>query len=104
MLVLAQFPSAVSELSVVAFAVISIAYLVLCWLVILRCSSGELIGLGLLTTVASAGYGSIVLPAGPEIAHTMIRIAFLLILGGLVQRVFELRGSSQPVNKSEGQS
>ena len=104
MLVLAQFPPAVSEVSAFAFVAISVVYLVLCWLVIRRCSSGELIGLGLLTTVAAAGYGSLVLPAGPDIAQTMIRIAFLLVLGGLVQRIFELRGPSQSDNKLEGQS
>lgn len=94
----------VDEVSIAAFAVISIVYLILCWLIIRKCSSGELIGLGLLTTVASMGYGSLVLPAGPEIAHVMIRIATLLVLGGLVQRIFECRTASQSACKPEDKS
>ena len=87
----------ISEGSVIAFAVISFVYLFLSWIVIRRhCSGSDLIGLGILTAVASAGYGSIVLPTGPLIAPTLIRIAFLLILGGVIQQVFDRR----PANNS----
>ena len=98
--------SHVSDESIIAFAVISFVYLILSWLVIRqRCSGSDLIGLGILTAVASAGYGSIVLPTGPLIAPTLIRIAFVLVLGGLIQQVFDRRpasgSGSVPAEKGE---
>lgn len=79
----------VPEASYISFAVISMAYLFLMWLVIHKGSGTELIGLGLLTMVATVGYGSLVQPAGPLMVPTMVRIAFLLILGGVIAQVLK---------------
>lgn len=75
--------------SYVSFAVISVAYLFFVWLVIQKGSGTELIGLGLLTMVAAVGFGSLVQPAGPLMMPTMIRVSFLLILGGVIAQVLK---------------
>gem|GEM_PF-4490090 len=95
-LILAQ--DRIPEGSYIAFALISIVYLFFTWLVIHKGSGTELIGLGLLTMVASVGYGSLVQPAGPVMAATMIRVAFLLILGGVVAQVLKSARVANPVN------
>jgi hypothetical protein len=80
--VLAQFSP---EVSIGGYAFVTVFYLVLMlgamWL--FKAAGARLILLGLLTAVAAVGYSGIVGPS-VVVAPTMMKIAFLLVLGGVV--------------------
>jgi hypothetical protein len=80
--VLAQFSP---EVSIGGYAFVTVFYLVLMlgamWL--FKATRARLILLGLLTAIASVGYSGIVGPS-VVVAPTMMKIAFLLVLGGVV--------------------
>ncbi len=82
LLVLAQFSP---EVSIGGYAFVTIFYVVLMlgavWL--FKATGARLILLGLLTAIASVGYSGIVGPS-MVVAPTMMKIAFLLVLGGVV--------------------
>lgn len=89
-----QFPELLAqgadESSVVGFIFISLAYLGLTVVVSLssRAADIRLIGLGLLTAVAAMGYASVVYGPGMAVAPMMMKLAILLVLGGIALRLF----------------
>jgi hypothetical protein len=94
-----QFPMSAEVVppeAIVAYAMITIAYLFFVVVVALssRVHDLRLIGLGLLTAVASVGYASIVSGGAVVVAPMMMRLAFLLILGGIVTRLMATSSSA----------
>lgn len=79
---LAQFPP---EVSIGGYAAVTFFYVVLTlgavWL--FNAAGARLIVLGLLTAIAAVGYSGIVGPS-VVVAPTLMKIAFLLVLGGIV--------------------
>jgi hypothetical protein len=94
---------AASEEAIAAFAVITIAYLVLVVLVTLssRFHDLRLIGLGLLTAVASVGYMSLVSGGAIVAGPVLMKIAVLLILGGLATRLLQTNESRTTIASGE---
>jgi hypothetical protein len=80
--VLAQYPP---EVSIGGYATVTLFYVVLTlgvmWL--FKPAGARLILLGLLTGIAAVGYAGIVGPA-VVVAPSLMKIAFLLVLGGVV--------------------
>lgn len=83
---------AVDETSLATFLLVTIAYFALLWLsVSFTRSEFRLIGAGLLTAVAAMAYGCLVFPGGPLLAPQLMKLGFVLVLGGLVLRTLESR-------------
>jgi len=89
--------------AILAFAMITAAYLFLVVVVALssRVHDLRLIGIGLLTGVASIGYASIVSGGAFLVAPLLMKIAFLLILGGLVTRLLSESSRSGVASPAE---
>jgi hypothetical protein len=85
-----------SEEAIAAFAFITIGYLILVVLVTLssRFHDLRLIGLGLLTAVASVGYTSLVSGGAVLAGPMLMKLAMLLILGGLATRLLQSNEST----------
>lgn len=80
----------------VGFAMITAGYLFLVVVVALSSKMHDLrlIGIGLLTAVAAVGYSSIVSGGAFVVAPMLMKIAFLLILGGIVTRLVATCGAA----------
>jgi hypothetical protein len=92
-LILAQVPN---DVSIGGYAAITVAYLILVVLVTLtsRTHDVRLVALGLLTAVAAVGYSGMILGPAVVVTPGLMKIAFLLILGGIVVRLLGSGGTS----------
>jgi hypothetical protein len=88
-----------SEEAIVSFAVITVAYFILVVLVTLsaRFHDLRLIGLGLTTAIASIGYTTLVSGGAIVAAPMLMKIAVLLVLGGLTTRLLQTNESKTTV-------
>jgi heme A synthase len=84
--------------SVFGFVVSTIVFLLLCWAVLRwgRTQASKLLVLGILFAVVSVGYGALIaMPTVAILAPGLMKIAIILILGGVACSVLPiLRGSS----------
>jgi hypothetical protein len=94
------FAQRLDESAIGAFVLISIAYLVLLWLTTyIAMREFKLVGAGLLTAVAAMAYGTLVLPTGPMLAPQMMKLAVVLVLGGLVLSAVDRARGTTPEDR-----
>lgn len=93
--------------SVFGFVVSTIVFLLLCWAVLRwgRTQASKLLVLGILFAVVSVGYGALIaMPTVAILAPGLMKIAIILILGGVACSVLPiLRGSTaaEPPNSEQ---
>ena len=76
--------------AIIAFAMTSLVYLVATLLALCFAPRDvKLIAVGILTAVASIGYSSLVGGGAAFVAPTLMKIAVLLVLGGIVTRLLD---------------
>ena len=94
--------SHVTEGDAIAFGLVSLGFVVISVIILWLVDSypPKLILLGLVTAVASIGYGGLVgslIPSGMLLAPTLMKIGVVLVLGGVGCSLLEsLRGAPPP--------
>lgn len=90
----------VDESAIVGFVGITIPFLILAFIVYFAASNeGRLIALGVLMSVAAVGYSCIVVPGGAMVTPSLMKIAFLLVLAGVVMRLLANCSACIPVGE-----
>lgn len=99
---LAQIRSVRFEEAMLTYVIITFFYLALVTLIALVVTNigRRLILLGLLTVVASIGFGIVDVPSGAMVAPTMTKLGSLMVFGGVVYWLLPSMCDSEPSGKA----
>lgn len=86
----------------VVFLLITLPYLLSLWLTQIFVREGaRLIAAGVLTAIAAVAYSSLVLPGGALLAGQLMKLGFILVLGGIGLQALRRHEAGAPTSSEE---